>query len=237
MTIQEMHYDFKMKLNKLDTNQYRNFEIPEIDFLLNEAILMYVKYIMDNTYNPFLGFEKTQRNTDNLKNLLVSNFEINPVVDNVFPNQYIYNLPNDYMFYVSAKINMNKSECGDRIGRLLIKQHDDEFEISPFDKSSYEWGEINAVFQNNSIRAYSEDDFILKELYLNYIQLHPYVHYAEGYNNGTYTNLKGNVLTGHQDCILSENTHDEIVNMAVLLATESLQLPDINAKLEMLKLT
>ena len=33
MTIEEMHYDFKMKLNKLDSRQRRNFFVPEIEFV------------------------------------------------------------------------------------------------------------------------------------------------------------------------------------------------------------
>ena len=37
MTIEEQHYDFKMKLNKIDSQQYRNLIIPQIDWLLNEA--------------------------------------------------------------------------------------------------------------------------------------------------------------------------------------------------------
>ena len=237
MTIQEMHYNFKMKLNKLDTNQYRNFEIPEIDFLLNEAILMFIKMTMNPRYNPIPGFEKTQRDRDDLKNLIVNNYQIQPNIDSVFPNEYIYILPQDYMFYISSKIKLHNIQCGDKIGRLLIKQHDDEFEISPFDKSSYEWGEVNAVFIDNAVKAFTDNNFDLKELYLNYLKQHPYVHFAEGYNTGTYINLKNETLTGHQDCILSEHTHNEIVDIAVLLATEALQLSDLNVKLSKLKLT
>ena len=43
MTIQDMHYDFKKKLNKIDSQQNRNLLIPEIDWTLNEAQELFVK--------------------------------------------------------------------------------------------------------------------------------------------------------------------------------------------------
>ena len=43
MTIQEMHYDVKMKLNKVDSQQYRNLIIPQVDWILNEAQELFVK--------------------------------------------------------------------------------------------------------------------------------------------------------------------------------------------------
>ena len=30
-------YDFKMKLNKIDSQQYRNLIIPQVDWILNEG--------------------------------------------------------------------------------------------------------------------------------------------------------------------------------------------------------
>ena len=45
MTVQEMHYDFKMKLNKIDSEQYRNLRVPEIDWLLNEILQIYHRVI------------------------------------------------------------------------------------------------------------------------------------------------------------------------------------------------
>ena len=45
MTIEEQHYDFKMKLNKIDSQQYRNLIIPQIDWLLNEAQELFVKMV------------------------------------------------------------------------------------------------------------------------------------------------------------------------------------------------
>ena len=40
-----MHYDFKKKLNKIDSQQKKNLLIPEIDWTLNEAQNLYVDII------------------------------------------------------------------------------------------------------------------------------------------------------------------------------------------------
>lgn len=235
MNVQEMHYDFKMKLDKLDSAQYRNYLIPEIDWLLNEAANMFIKMTVEPRYNPLAGFEKRTRDTDDIKNIVVDNYIIDEIPNG--NDEFIYTLPNDYMFYVSATIKMNNSLCGNRVGTLKIKQHDDNFRNSPFDNSSYVWKEVNAVFFENGIKAFTDGTFTLKELSLNYIKHIPYIHYADGFYNNTYTDLKGNILTGSQDCILSEHTHSEIVDIAILLATQSLQLPDYQIKLNKLKLT
>ena len=43
MTVQEMHYEFKLKLNKVDSLDYSNFQVPEIDWYLNEAMNVFMK--------------------------------------------------------------------------------------------------------------------------------------------------------------------------------------------------
>ena len=57
LNVQEMHYDFKIKFNKLDSNDYRDFQVPEIDWLLNEAQEIFLKqrYGINNTTQK--GFE------------------------------------------------------------------------------------------------------------------------------------------------------------------------------------
>ena len=61
MTISEMHYDFKKKLNKVDSEQNRNLLVPEIDWALNEAQELFIKMIVEPRQRSFIGFEKSQR--------------------------------------------------------------------------------------------------------------------------------------------------------------------------------
>ena len=217
MTIQEMHYDFKMKLNKIDSEQYRNLRIPEIDWKLNEALEIFIKNNAEPYQVPFYGFEKNQRSIDNIRPLVVEN-QLITLNGSVAP------LPDDYMFYVSSYVIMKKGKCKDRKGRVLIKQHDDMFEESPFDRSSYEWSEINATFDSAGLRLYIPEGITLDGLHLTYIRKHAYIHNAQDFLPGSKYKLPNGIeLTGRQNCELPDYTHREIVDIAVYIASMDLE--------------
>ena len=64
MNIKEMHYDFKKKLNKIDSQQYKNLLVPEIDWTLNEAAEIFVKDIIK------AGIENGQTSIDDVRALI-----------------------------------------------------------------------------------------------------------------------------------------------------------------------
>lgn len=82
MNIKEMHYDFKRKLNKVDSSTYRNLKIPEIDTYLNEAQELFVKIVAYPRLRSYLGLEKGQRSIDDIRSL-VKNDEALTVTANV----------------------------------------------------------------------------------------------------------------------------------------------------------
>ena len=227
MNIKEMHYDFKMKLNKVDSQQYKNLRIPEIDWVLNEAAELFVKMVAEPRIRTYLGFEKSQRNIDDIRTLVKD-------VELPFINDLI-TLPQDYMYYLRGRVSMSKNSCT-KLGTLKIKQHDDEYEISPFDNSSFEWGEVNGVFNSGGIVIEDAEDFNVISLKLSYIMQQPYMHDAEDFPGGTYNTLAGVTLSGTQDCILPNQTHREVIDIAVLLITGQLQMPDYQVKLAKLNL-
>ena len=231
MNIKEMHYDFKMKLNKLDSQQYKNLRIPEIDWVLNEAAELFVKMVAEPRLRSHLGFEKSQRNIDDIRTLVTD-------VEVAFIND-VATLPTDYMYYLRGRVAMIKN-CT-KLGILKIKQHDDEYEISPFDTSSFEWGEVNGVFKSGGIVIEDANDFTVTSLKLSYIKQIDYMHDAEDFPGGTYNTLSGVALggpgnPGTQDCILPNQTHREVIDIAVLLVTGQLQMPDYQVKLAKLSL-
>jgi len=163
MTIKDMHYDFKKKLNKVDSQQNRNLLIPEIDWALNEAQELFVKMIATPRMRSHLGFEKSQRNTDDIRTLVVNNHQLS--ITNPLPS---YNLPDDYWHFISATSEIVKDTC-QATARVYVRQQDDDFENSPFDKSSFDWRIVNAVFIGNRLRVY-QGDFIVSSMYLDYIR-------------------------------------------------------------------
>lgn len=232
MTIQDMHYDFKKKLNKVDSEQNRNLLIPEIDWALNEAQNLFVKWIAQPRSKSDLGFEINQRSIDDIRTIVVNgdNSPPLPVVNN------IGSLPVDYLHYIKANVIMSKGQCSEVKGRVHIRQHDDEFEESPFDRSSFEWRTVNGVFFKDGVKFYTDGTFTIASMQLSYIKKLKYIHNAAGFRNGKYKLPSGIELSGTVNCELPEHTHQEIVDIAVLLVTGELQIPDYEVKMAKLNM-
>lgn len=238
MTIEEMHYDFKMKLNKVDSQQYRNFLIPEIDWLLNEAQELFIKMVAEPRLSFHLGFEKSQRNTDDIKMLVEEadgfDHEDDIIVYRVGYRAIRYKLPGNYMFFIRALVSGTTGNCKNVPCIVKIKQHDDSNHISPFDKSSIVWREINGMFIDNYLELElpdisEEPNSKLETMQLTYLRKPKYMHFAQGIEGGEGYQLnsdKGSRLKGKQDCELSSHTHREIVDIAVMLANGQLQIQD-----------
>lgn len=229
MTIRDMHYDFKQKINKIDSQQYRNLKVPEIDWKLREGLDVFIKLIAEPKFRTNLGFETSQRTIDDIRTIVVNSQSL--VVSPYDDISYLAELPDTYAYYVSTdKLQMTKGTCTIPADKVYVRQHDDSFEVSPFDKSSFIWREVNMTFFEEGLRIYTGGDFEVEDFYLNYIMKHPLMHNAQDYPGGTYTLPSGQVLTGFQNCILPEHTHREIVDIAVMITTIDLQIPDFEAK-------
>lgn len=224
-----MHYDFKTKLNKLDSQQYRNLRIPEIDWSLNEAQELFVKLVAEPRDRSLLGFETSQRSIDDIKSIVLRE-KCFPVVNNVVI------LPPDYWYFIGANCLMDKENCKGARAKIKIRQHDDEFEESPFDNSNFEWRTVNAVFFEEGIQLFDDGTFTNTDLCLNYIKKLKYIHNAADYGSGTYTLPSGIILTGTQDCELPFGTHREIVDIAVALTSGNIQDPTLQEKYQKLNL-
>jgi len=227
MTVSEMHYDFKKKLNKVDSQQNRNLLVPEIDCALNEAQELFIKMVAQPRQRSYLGFEKSQRSIDDIRTLVKS--DVSVIITNS-----IAQLPEDYLFFLKSDVLMDKGECRNIKGRLYIRQHDDEFENSSFDKSSFEWRTVNCLFIDEGVKVFDDGTFTNKELILSYIRKPSYIHNANEFINGTYQLPSGTVLSGTNDCELPEHTHREIVDIAVTLVSGELLSSDYQVKLHKL---
>ena len=229
MNIREMHYDFKKKFNKIDSQKNRNLLVPEIDWTLNEAISLFIKWIAQPRVRTQLGFELSHATTEDVRTLVVTQ----SIVPNV--NKAVV-LPANYKYFVRARAVLSKSTCTAKDAIVVIQQHDDTFEESAFYTSSFEWREVNAVFNSQGLQFFTDDTFKIDEVYLTYIRKHVYVHNAQDFGTGTYTLPSGVALTGAVDCELPEHTHREIVDIAVMLAAGEIQTSDFQLRLGKLQL-
>lgn len=224
-----MHYDFKTKLNKIDSQQYRNLRIPEIDWKLNEAQELFVKLIAKPRLRNHLGFETSQRSIDDIRTIVIKDY-----CSNITNN--IGTLPLDYWHFISGEVLMNKGVCKGVKGTIKIRQHDDEFEKSPFHCSSFDWREVNAVFFEDGLKFYDDGTFTISDFCINYIKKLEYIHNAADFGSGSYRLPSGVMLTGKVDSELPDHTHREIVDIAVSLASNELQSPDYQNKMQKLNI-
>lgn len=225
MNIKDMHYDFKRKLNKIDSQQNRGLLVPEIDWVLNEAVNLFIDLVaFPRLYETLKGVEKTQKNIDDIRTVIVTDdCSVSLEGDTIV-------LPDNYRYFLRGYAYLSKGSCLDQRARIFIQNHDDMFEESPFDNSSFEWREVNGMFNQKGLKLFTDSTFNIDSVCLSYIMHPPYMHNAEDYRGGTYTLLDGTVLTGSLDCILPEHTHREIVDLAVLISSGDLQLQDYQVK-------
>lgn len=234
MSIQNMHYDFKKKLNKVDSQKYRNLAVPEIDWVLNEAYNMFLKNIISPRLPNGLGFEVNQRSVEDIRTLVI---EKHPVIPTVFDEKsYTVGLPENYKYLVSSEAVGTKGECVGEVLQTSPVQHDDRHEVNAFSVSSFEWRETNYRFFEGGLRFFTDGTFSIDKVNLDYVRVPKYIHFASGHVGGTYKLPSGVQLTGYQNCELPEDTHKEIVDLAVLITTGELQIPDYQIKAAKVKL-
>lgn len=240
MNAREMHYDFKQKLNKIDSQKNRNLQVPEIDWKLNEAQEIFVKVIAQPRLRSQLGFEINRRTIDDIRTIVINQTPFNDDCLEPFEygdNSYMAALPEDYWFFVGGRVYATKGTCENVRMSIRPIQHDDEHDLSVFDKSSFEWRISNIRFIKEGIRIFTDGTFQINKFCIDYIKTPARIHNAQDYYNGTYKWPDGTVLTGSQDCELPIMVHGEVVDLAVLITAIALGLPDTQAKQNKVQLT
>jgi len=234
-----MHYDFKTKLNRLDSQKYRGMRVPQIDWKLNEAQDILIQSITNPRYAQSYGFEGNQRIIDDIRTIVVNGFEIlaASASDGTYRAQLPIGVPtNEYLHHISSYASCTKGTCSGIIRTTQI-QHDDKAQESPFDKSSFEWEQVNIKIVNKDIILYTDGTFKIEKIFLDFVRKPLFFHTAIDASTTGYTLPDGTTtLTNYQNCELPEILHKEIVDLAVLITTGDL-IPDYQVKQSKLQLT
>lgn len=256
MKVQEMHYEVKRRINKVDSNQNRNLLVPEIDIALNEAQMLFIKTVAEPRVSYHLGVETTQRNIDELRTIIVHDKKC------TISNEHV-TLPDDYLYFLRGYIPLKKGDCDNVKARLYIQRHNDLFEESEFTKSSFSWRTVNGLFvgvDNNGVYEgkiklmkpsdmhFSDDpsnpdDDFGAEAEISYIRRPKLIYYGSGFGvngyklpSGYYPNTTSSSNNpSDQDCELPESTHSEIVDIAAMIITGDLASPDYQYKMAKIK--
>jgi hypothetical protein len=210
MDVQEMHYEVKLKLNKVDSQDYENLIVPEIDWYLNEAQNIFIKQRYGISNSKRKGFETSQKRIDDLRELVVKGTIIPFATSLADINTFEACLPINYMFYIRSRIDLNKGLIAPGVGDEPPSGCDTGFVI-----------------------GYSDGTFTLTDLRLDYLRHPVRISWGGGIDNGglSYTLPNGVTAALLTNCELAEHTHHEIVDLAVMIASGDLDHPNFQMKM------
>lgn len=253
MTVQEQHIDFKRKLNKIDSQKYRNLRPEEIDLYLNEGMEVFIKKRigLNNIYKK--GFESTQKRVEDLRDIHVkaeddtaqpfTGTEIETGVWR-FDLATLGSVNNKlkYLYKTRIRFRGTQGSCTNKLLDGIQAQSDDLNEIlnSEFYSPSFEWGEVPYNFAGNYVYAYTGGDFTLGTILIDYIKRPAKIANPNAIKDNTGNVIGYNYPDGtpavQTDCeIQSMYGPSEIVDEAVRIAM--IDLGDQRIKLENIKLS
>lgn len=225
MQVQELHYQFKLNMDRVDTLSNPDFNAAEIDWLLNEAQLIFVKQRYSTNNLKRSGFENTQKRIDDLSPLVVK-FPTQPAITPTLTSG-IYEVPlsslaYQYLFLVNIYVDATINNCSVRVP-LKFVQHDDIARTlrDPFDGPSDESFPYNfgaASTTGTSIYIYP-GSYTIENVYIEYLR------YPSRISRGTYTYIDGTVYPPATS-ELPDHTHPEIVDIATQLASLNIESPE-----------
>lgn len=212
MTVTEMHLQFKLGYDKLDSANYPDILPEEIDYLLNKAQDRFVKQRYGKNNIKRESFEEIQKRTDDLK-ALVKTAILTPLPsnsENIDPNAQFVELPIDYWFTVQERCNIGHPTCHNNsiieTVEVRVIDHDNFNKImsNPFEKPNN--SKILRMMAYNQTELIHAPRVTIFDYYLRYIKKPVRIS-----------------ITTSTNCELSDHTHEEIVNEAVSIALETLE--------------
>lgn len=212
MTAVQMELAFKQGLDKFDSLNYPDFQIDQIELLLNQAQDKFVKQRYGITNTKRQSFEETQKRTEDLKNVVVNSIII-PAAnasDNI--NQYarFVTLPTNHWFIIQELTGISYIGCGgstitDRVYTRAIQHNDYSKTIdNPFSQPTE--SKVLRMMENGRVELIPAPNVTITDYHLRYIKEPVRIS-----------------ITNSINCELSEHTHQEIVSIAISIGLEGIE--------------
>jgi hypothetical protein len=211
MTAREMQISFEIESNLQDP--IKKPTTIEIFYWLNKAVEKFVKTRYSGVNYKGEGFEQTQKRIDDLRSL-VKETSIIPTGVGSKPNSFIFTLPNDYLFTVGEEAVISYVK-----GSNTITSREGITEIT---NDRYRQ-EIDNHF--SEFRLYSDWARPLRLFYGTYVELITDGQYSVTQYYITYISKPTAIALPSTNCNLPEQTHSEIVKLAVSMFLESIKDP------------
>lgn len=217
MIIEQWHYNFKLRINRIDSQDKKDLNPAEIDEILNDAIKIWVNQQYSGNNVKKESFEESQQKLDNLSTLSIKYPDqqpITPVVSNNLVSEFaLSNLKYEYLHMLRCKGTIQG--CFTPISVNLVQTDDLNFILSdPFRKPSNGTfkrlvGTIGKSSLNNNSSLYLyKDNFEIENVYIEYLKVPNIV------SIGGYHDINGNIKS-KVECDLPETFHTQIIDIAV----------------------
>lgn len=228
-TIRELHYQFKLNMDRVDTQSNPDFNVAEIDWLLNEAQMVFLKQRSSSKSNPKrTGFEASQKRIDDLSTLVIKyplQPGITPALD-ATSNVYELSISSfsfPYFQLVSIYADVTVNNCAKKI-KMKFAQHDDYRVLleDSFNKPSEEF----ILYNYGRSSLGSGSSIFIYPGTLSVTKVYPeYIKYPTRVSFGSYTYIDG-VVYPEQTLEFPPHTHSEIVDIACQLASLNIENPE-----------
>ncbi len=211
MTAREMQISFEIESNLEDPTKKPT--TIEIFYWINKAIEKFIKTRYSGVNFKGESFEQTQKRIDDLRTL-VKELTLTPTTTGSKPNSVVFTLPNDYLFtvgeevaieYVKNNVTYTSREgiteiTNDRY-RQEIDNHFSEFRLYS------NWARPLRLFYGSYVELVSDGQYNITNYYITYIS-------------------KPTVVTLPSiSCNLPDQTHSEIIKLAVSMFLENIKDP------------
>lgn len=226
MTVAQMHTEFKIGLDKVDSLAAPNFLVTEIDIFLNNAQEQFIEQRAGKTNIKREGLEETQKRIDDLKNI-IENYETTTFVNTTSnkPNGVFVDLPSNYRRAIEEEVSISYTDCnGDATtGRPNVTPTTHDRYNTVVKKDPFNKPNKSQVYRLAFSRQAGNETFELitspSETITNY-----YLRYLKDPVSITY-GTQYVPPVADVDCELSNHTHREIIALAVKNALEDIQSP------------
>lgn len=170
MIIEEMHFEFRRKANKVASEQNKTASDLEVDNMLNEARLELIEmlYSGENVKQYKLGFEVTQQRIDLLESIHTQDRK-DPDLSN---NRYVtYDLPDNYLHLTRAYAEVEGCP-GITIGMSPEQTGDMNVVLTDYHRQpSLHWRRFPYQIAEGKIRAWHNGDFTPGTVHLEYLRM------------------------------------------------------------------
>jgi hypothetical protein len=239
MLIDEMHYEFDLRLDRVASQDRPDFYDNEKDAYLNRAIEFIIQkwYGTDNPKKT--GFETNQERISNLMTLHIEY----PVQQALTPTLHaggkyeirLRDLIFPYLFLTSARVIIEKDKCTKTIDHTNWQIDDRK---NTFNEPSYDWSRVHANFGRSTLPIGTNDDLYsiyfdttdykdIQQFNINSVQL-SYIKQPDRVCLGTYIHIDDKVTVAPANsalvnCDIHQSFHDDIIDQAVLFAFKDVQ--------------